>query len=139
LKCQQWNNGAGWNYQFSPSWVDYDTGVHIYDDIMSARRAGNAFLINQSSCKIIEIQNKMVVWYWDFDESNAAEMPVDNLVIYDGEYNEVWDIHTFLGREEMCTGVGEVDNITIGFNTWCGIRFEIDIVTFEEKKRTLTK
>lgn len=139
LKLQKWDDGQGWNYQFPPGWGEYDCEIHLYSDADAAKRTGNFYLVTHAKCKKYEIHDRIIVWYWNDGESRADKLPVDNLLMYDNDYNEVWSMREFLNRKEMCTGVSIDGDKSFWFQTFCGVAYQIDIENLSEIKHMITK
>lgn len=140
LKLQRWQEESdGWGDRFPPGWVDWDSDIHIYADLESAQRDGNRFLVEHAECKLLQMENRNVVWFWNTSESNVAKQPADNLVIYDESFSELWNLRTFLNRIELCVAVSQIDNRTIRFITFMGIAYVMDVYSFEILENHITK
>ena len=140
LKLQRWQEESnGWGDRFPPGWVDWDSDIHMYADLESAQRDGNRFLVKHAECKILQMENRNVVWFWNTSESNVAKQSADNLIIYDERFSEMWNLHTLLNRVEMCVGVSQIEKRTIRFTTFMGISYVMDVSRFEILEKHITK
>lgn len=142
LKFQKWDDGKSWPWNFPADWIEADTEtiVHLYQDIAEAKRDGNAFMIERAASECIEISNMKVVWYWK-KESDARKLPVNNLIIYNERFEEIWNIKDFLERSEMCTGICVLDEETFSFQTFSCENIVMKILDGKVKcfHRTLTR
>lgn len=134
LEYKKWSDGIFQDMIFPSSWETYDyqgTVLHIYDDLESAKRDGNIFLVEMSYCEILKLHDCIVVKYWRDNESNIANQPTNNLYIYDEDYHELWSMDGFLQREEVCTGILQISENVIRVSTSSGIHYEIELVGFQ--------
>ncbi len=130
LEYKKWNDGIFNDMIFPSSWEAYDyhgTVLHIYDDIETAKRDGNIFLVEMSCCEILGLHERIVVKYWNEKESNIEKQPINNLYIYDDDFHEIWSMDVFLQREEVCTGVIQISEDVVQFSTFSGISYEIEL------------
>ncbi|MGN0387607.1 MAG: hypothetical protein ACI4ER_02245 [Suilimivivens sp.] len=128
LIFQKWDDGrGGWNYNFPPGFADLHDGIHLYNELEKAKSDGNIFLISNAGHKILEIDTNKIVWFWNEGESNASKMPVNNLIIYNNSYQQIWKIDNFLGYDEMCTGISQKSKSTFYFCTFMGLGFTMEI------------
>lgn len=140
LKLQRWQEeSSGWGDRFPPGWVDWDADLHIYADLESAQRDGNRFLVEHTECKLLQMENRNVVLFWNKSESNVAKQPTGNLVIYDDSFSELWNLNTFLNRIELCVGVSQMEKRTIRFVTFLGMAYVMDVYSFEILETYYTK
>jgi hypothetical protein len=130
LVLQNWDDGKGWNYNFPADWTDYDTNLHLFANVESAKREGNAFLVTNAAQKTIELDEKTVAWFWKKEEPKMGKMPSDNLICYDDNYNEIWNLHAFFEREETCTSFSKSSDTSFSFQILEGSWYEIDVVNF---------
>ena len=139
LRLQQWEEERdGWGDRFPPGWADWDKDTHIYADLESAQMDGNRFLVEHAECELLQMENRNVVWFRN-RSSNAAQLPTDNLVIYDERFSELWNLRTFLNRVESCVEVNQVDKRTIRFVTFIGTAYVMDVYNFEILETHITK
>lgn len=140
LRLQRWQEESdGWGDRFPPGWVDWDEDIHIYADLESARRDGNRFLVEHAECKLLQMEDRNVVWFWNESESNVAKQPIDNLIIYDESFSELWNLHTSLNRIELCVAVSQMEKRTIRFITFIGMSYVMDVYSFEILEKHITK
>lgn len=135
LKYQKWDDGKSWNWNFPPCWAEYDNGAsqHIYQYLEDAKRDGNAFMIQKAAYKVIDVGNTYVAWFWNDNESDISKQPINNLILYDERYQEVWNISEFFNASEMCTKVDLVDIDKIFFCTFSGLGNLLEIKNDEIK------
>lgn len=135
-----WDDGICLNDRFPPGWTEFDTGLHIYGDIKSAEQEGNRYLLqNSKHSELLFDHGKIVIWYWDEGEHDASKLPINNLVIYDKDDNEIWSIGAFLHRDEVCIGIRKITESSFNFITFSGMCYEMDVESLCEIRHFITK
>lgn len=82
---------------------------------------------------------KTLSWIWDDTISSSAELPCNNLILYDEQGREEWNMKEAVGFDEVCTCVQKIDDHRFYFVIFIGIGFMIDADTHVILQKSITK
>lgn len=85
------------------------------------------------------IADRVVVWHWDADESNAANFLSDNLYILNETGEKIWSMKNVLKHEDCCVSLAVSDNAKIRFITFNGLNVTFDVERLEVISMQMTR
>ena len=83
-------------------------------------------------------KQRSLIWFWDDDEHHASKLLLNNLSVCEEDNQELWNMKEAVGFDDVCVGCSLLAD-TFTFVTFSGIRYTIDLQSFQVLRKQITK
>lgn len=87
---------------------------------------------------IYKKKQRILIWFWNDSEHHASKLLLNNLSVCEENGQELWNMKDVVGYDDACVSCALLEE-AFTFVTFSGIRYTIDLQSFQVLRKQITK